>query len=101
MKQVFVISKIKKPTTTVVKKKAPAIAKPYLEQGYSNTQVKYLQQDLNYLGFKDDNNKALVVDGIFGVATAQALKKFQRKYKLAVDAEYGNASYAKMKKACK
>ena len=101
MKQVCVEPKIAEPKIVEVKKKVPIIAKPYLEQGNSNTQVKYLQQDLNYLGFKDHNNKALVVDGIFGAATAQALKKFQKKYKLTVDAEYGKASYEKMKKACK
>lgn len=101
MKQVCVEPKVAEPKIVEVKKKVPTIAKPYLEQGNSNTQVKYLQQDLNYLGFKDNNNKALVVDGIFGAATAQALKKFQKKYKLTIDAEYGNASYEKMKKACK
>ena len=101
MKQVCVEPKVAEPKIVEVKKKVPTIAKPYLEQGNSNTQVKHLQQDLNYLGFKDNNNKALVVDGIFGAATAQALKKFQKKYKLTVDAEYGKASYEKMKKACK
>ena len=40
----------------------PTIAKPTLRNGSKGTQVKYLQQDLNYLGFKGADGKQLTVD---------------------------------------
>ena len=80
-------------TATTSKTKAQTVAKPTLKNGSKNTQVKYLQQNLNYiLGTK------LSVDGIFGANTASALKQFQKKYGLVVDGIYGKKSYAKMKK---
>ena len=76
----------KKPKT-----KKPVVAQPLLRKGSNGTQVKYLQQDLNFiLGVKLD------VDGVFGGATANALKQFQKKYGLEVDGVYGNASFAQM-----
>lgn len=79
-------NKIKVPKT-----KKPSVAQPMLRKGSKGTQVKYLQQDLNFiLGVKLD------VDGIFGGATANALKQFQKKYGLEVDGVYGNASFAQM-----
>lgn len=73
------------------------IAKPTLKNGSKGTQVKYLQQDLNYLGFKGANGKQLTVDGVIGNNVIYALKQFQIKYKLSVDGVYGDKSYAKMK----
>ena len=75
----------------------PTIAKPTLRNGSKGTQVKYLQQDLNYLGFKGADGKQLTVDGVIGNNVIYALKKFQIKYKLSVDGVYGDKSYAKMK----
>ena len=75
----------------------PTIAKPTLKNGSKGTQVKYLQQDLNYLGFKGADGKQLNVDGIIGNNVIYALKQFQIKYKLSVDGVYGDKSYAKMK----
>ena len=75
----------------VPKTKKPSVAQPMLRKGSKGTQVKYLQQDLNFiLGVKLD------VDGIFGGATANALKQFQKKYGLEVDGVYGNASFSQM-----
>ena len=73
------------------KTKKPVVAQPLLRKGSNGTQVKYLQQDLNFiLGVKLD------VDGIFGGATANALKQFQKKYGLVVDGVYGKSSFAQM-----
>lgn len=78
------------------KKKIPTLAKATLKKGSKGTQVKYLQQDLNYV-----MNAKLTVDGDFGSGTASALKKFQEKYKLTVDGIYGPKSEAKMKSLLK
>ena len=88
-------SNLSSPTSQKVNK--PTIAKPTLRNGSKGTQVKYLQQDLNYLGFKGADGKQLTVDGVIGNNVIYALKKFQIKYKLSVDGVYGNKSYAKMK----
>jgi hypothetical protein len=69
----------------------PTIAKPTIKKGSSGTQVKYLQQDLNYL-----INADLDVDGSCGALTIAALKKWQKANGLTDDGSYGPASYAKM-----
>ena len=88
-------SNLSSPTSQKVNK--PTIAKPTLKNGSKGTQVKYLQKDLNYLGFKGADDKKLTVDGIVGTNVIYALKQFQIKYKLSVDGVYGDKSYAKMK----
>lgn len=90
-----VTTETSKPSTT---KSIPKLAAsdPLLKRGSKGTQVKYLQQDLNYvMGTK------LAVDGDFGTATYNALISFQKKYKLSVDGIYGNGSKAEMKKHLK
>lgn len=84
-------------SSTTKKETKPTVAKPTLRNGSKGTQVKYLQQDLNYLGFKGADGKQLTVDGVIGNNVIYALKKFQIKYKLSVDGVYGDKSYAKMK----
>ena len=79
------------PSTTTKPSTKPTVAKPMLRKGSKGTQVKYLQQDLNYI-----LNIKLDVDGIFGGATANALKQFQKKYGLEVDGVYGKSSFAQM-----
>lgn len=79
-----------KPTETKTSKLV--IATPTLRKGSKNKQVKYLQQDLNYL-----LGSNLVADGIFGTKTVSAVKSFQKKYGLGVDGIYGQKSYTKMK----
>lgn len=90
----------KSTTTTTSSTSIPklASANPNLNKGSKGTQVSYLQKDLNYLGFKDKNEKKLVVDGDFGTNTEYALKAFQKKHSLSVDGIYGEKSHAKMKK---
>ena len=77
-------------------KKYPAIAKPTLRKGDRGNEVKNLQSDLNYvMGIK------LATDGIFGVGTENALKNFQKKYKLTIDGIYGKASATKIQSLIK
>lgn len=71
---------------------------PNLKKGSTGTQVRNLQECLNYLGFKGKDGKALTTDGDFGTNTEYALRAFQKKYKLSVDGIYGSKSKAKMKK---
>lgn len=69
-----------------------ASASPNLRKGSTGAQVKYLQQDLNYV-----MNSGLSVDGDFGAKTDAAVRAFQKKYGLVVDGVYGSKSQAKMK----
>lgn len=84
-------SRIKKTIPT------PASAPPNLQFGTIGKEVRYLQEDLNYLKVKGRDGKALTVDGAFGKNTEFALRDFQKKYGLAVDGVYGYKSKAKMK----
>ena len=88
-------------SSTTKKETKPTVAKPTIKNGSKGTQVKYLQQDLNYLGFKGADGKKLTVDGIVGQNVVYAIKQFQKKYKLTVDGIYGNNSYSKMKAVMK
>lgn len=88
-------------TTTTTKKTIPTVAKPTIQNKSTGTQVKYLQQNLNYLGFKGANGKELTVDGDSGTNTVCAIKQFQKKYGLSVDGIYGQKSYDKMKSVLK
>ncbi len=57
--------------------------------GSTGEDVEYLQKWLNAAGFG-----SLVVDGIFGVATEEAVKKFQKYYGLTVDGIVGPQTWA-------
>ena len=59
----------------------------YLMKGDKGTDVKTLQENLNYLGYNCGN-----ADGDFGVKTDTALRNFQKAYKLTVDGKYGATS---------
>ncbi|MDJ0798717.1 MAG: peptidoglycan-binding protein [Calothrix sp. MO_167.B12] len=59
--------------------------------GSKGEDVEYLQRRLNGIGFG-----SLVVDGIFGVATESAVKKFQKYYGLTVDGIVGSQTWAKL-----
>ena len=59
--------------------------------GSTGKDVEYLQRRLNGIGFG-----SLVVDGIFGVATEEAVKKFQKYYGLTVDGIVGSQTWAKL-----
>ena len=56
---------------------------PVLSLGDTGEDVKYLQGLLNYFDYQ------LVVDGIFGIYTEQAVKDFQQSYSLVVDGVVG------------
>ncbi len=63
-----------------------------LKYGMSGTQVKRLQDFLNWcLG------ETLSVDGKYGPATRKAVKKYQEMYKLEIDGKFGPACIAKAK----
>lgn len=76
-------------------KVVPPVARPTLQRGSKGLQVYYLQQDLNYLGSKLDE------DGIFGGMTYAAVRQFQKDHKLDVDGIYGPKSYRAMMEALK
>lgn len=62
-----------------------------LRQGSTGSDVRELQTKLNSLGY--DCGK---VDGIFGTKTLAAVKRFQQKYKLAVDGIVGKNTFKKL-----
>lgn len=68
---------------------------PNLKKGSKGTQVKRLQEYLNWFG-----NYKLVVDGDFGSKTDKAVRDFQKRTGLAVDGIFGSKSLA-MAKAMK
>lgn len=61
---------------------------PTLRRGSTGEIVKHLQRRLNILGFGQ-----LVVDGVFGPATEEAVKKFQQSYNLVVDGIVGKSTW--------
>lgn len=67
----------------VIAKPKIASCTPNLRRGSYGMEVSYLQSDLNYLG------ESLSVDGIFGMLTQEAVKRFQKKHGLVVDGIYG------------
>lgn len=69
----------------------PVIPTFYLRQGSRGMNVYNLQKCLNFLG------ASLQTDGVFGPLTKQALKDFQKKYKLLVDGIYGPQSQRKLR----
>ncbi|NET46821.1 peptidoglycan-binding protein [Okeania sp. SIO2B3] len=66
-------------------------SRPVLCFGSKGEDVEYLQTRLNGIEFG-----SLAVDGIFGVATEEAVKKFQKYYGLTVDGIVGNQTWAKL-----
>lgn len=62
-----------------------------LKKGSTGSDVRELQTKLNSIGY--DCGK---VDGIFGTKTLAAVKRFQQKYKLAVDGIVGKNTYKKL-----
>lgn len=87
------------------KEDKPEVAKPTLLKGNKGEEVLSLQQDLNYLGFKDENGDVLEEDGDFGNHTFEALKKYQKSVfpnqEREWDGKYGSKTYAKMQESLK
>ena len=70
----------------------PALAVPILKKGDKGTQVRLLQDDLNYIGL------TVNTDAIYGIQTEQAIKSFQRSEKnIAVDGIYGYETRGRLK----
>ena len=70
-----------------------ATARLYLMKGDTGEEVKKLQK---YLNWYDPKNN-LTVDGVFGNATENAVKKFQTEQKITVDGKAGTGTLEKMK----
>lgn len=68
--------------------------KGYFERGSFGTQVKYLQMFLKWAL----NDKSIEVDGIVGVETIKAVKRFQKLCKLEQDGLFGKESLNAAKK---
>lgn len=60
-----------------------------LNKGDHGPRVSELQQQLRQLGVTDDKGRRLEVDGLFGPATDQAVRSFQRTHGLEVDGDVG------------
>lgn len=78
-------------TTTTAKSYTGKFPNETLKKGSKGTQVKYLQQFLNWYG-----NYKLAVDGSFGDKTLVAVKDFQKKEGLVVDGIAGIKTRNKM-----
>ena len=72
--------------------RANAAYKGNLDKGYTGTNVKYLQDFLNWAGFDCG-----VADGVFGNKTEKAVKQFQEAAGIYVDGRFGKASLAAAK----
>lgn len=90
-------AKENKPQNSVLKEYGgvyPSVL-PNLKKGSKGTQVKRLQEYLNWFG-----NYGLVVDGDFGSKTDKAVRDFQKRTGLTVDGIFGSKSL-KMAKSMK
>lgn len=77
-------SGVEVPVNSFISGSKPAVAVPILKKGDKGTQVRLLQDDLNYIGL------VVNTDAIYGIQTEQAVKSFQRSEKnITVDGIYG------------
>jgi hypothetical protein len=80
----------KAPTPTPTPKTCP----PTIQYGSQGSWVKTLQQRLNTLGWRDEEGKVLLVDGIFGSRTQYAVKRFQTAHAPPVDGVVGPITWS-------
>lgn len=66
-----------------------AACPPTIRQGSTGPWVKNLQQRLNDWGWRDQDGKPLVVDGVFGSRTTFVVKNFQSIYAPPADGIVG------------
>ncbi len=84
-------SGIEVPVDSFITSDKPALAVPILKKGSKGTQVKSLQEDLNYIGIKVN------VDSIYGYQTELAVRTLQTQEKIKVDGIYGYETKGKLK----
>ncbi|MBD8881530.1 peptidoglycan-binding protein [Rhodanobacter sp. 7MK24] len=70
-----------------------------LEQGAHGPAVTTLQADLSKLGYGQDRNQSLKVDGDFGPHTRQAVERFQHDHHLTMDGKAGPVTQQAMHSA--
>ena len=64
-----------------------------LKRGSRGNDVRAIQYFLAFIGFFNDSLPEIKVDGIFGPATENAVKAFQRQYGLTVDGIVGRSTW--------
>lgn len=64
-----------------------------LKRGSRGTDVRTIQYYLNFIAFFNDRLPEIKADGIFGPATENSVKAFQREYGLTVDGIVGRATW--------
>ena len=97
------VSPVTTVTIPVSTKKTVVSTNPYtaptrvLRKGYSGNDVKWLQYQLDGLGFATKGqNQTMFCDGSFGPGTRTCVMNWQRAYGLSADGIFGPASRAKM-----
>lgn len=75
-----------------------ALSDGILKKGEHGPEIAVLQTQLNALGFKDAQGRALIPDGDFGDRTKQAVEAFQRARGLEDDGIVGKETLAALKK---
>lgn len=81
-----------RPTPTSPPRPTPTpkpVCPPQVQNGSTGSWVTVLQQELNARGMKDQDGKALEVDGEFGPRTEYAVKRWQTLQHIEVDGEVG------------
>ena len=98
----ILVTKTKGHTVIVIKSpyKRPS-GRPVIKKGYKDSEkggdyCAELQEDLNKLGYRDQDGKKLVIDGSCGGRTVAAIKNLQRENGLEVDGHCGPKTWAKI-----
>lgn len=68
------------------------------KKGSKGEQIKTIQRILYAMGYKDQNGKALSIDGDFGSKTDYAVRAFQKANGLVVDGSVGSATWTALLK---
>lgn len=63
--------------------------------------VRSVQEILRSVAIRDNSGRLVVVDGVYGTQTAQAIRRFQRRQDLVVDGKVGPQTWRRLgKKFC-